>query len=151
MGLCTWLPSINCKWCLIVLCTIQFFVGASMRSPRVPRNIKTLIPKQTPTWGTKQGNESSVKATWLGYIVVQWPSMVMLKSFALAATHATSLNYPLPLALRTVSVSFLTLYSRIAVLHPSGWGLLAILVRHSHQIQQHDLSCRPDARFRCAL
>ncbi len=151
MGLCMCLPSINCKRCLIVLCAIQFFVGASMRSPRVPRNIKTLIPKQTPTWGTKQGNESSVKATWLGYIVVQWPSMVMLKSFALAATHATSLNYPLPLALCAASISFLTLYSRIAVLHPSGWGLLAILVRHSHQIQQHDLSCCPDARFRCAL
>ena len=41
-----------------------------MRSPRVPRNIKTLIPKQTPTWGAKQGNESSAKATWLGYVVV---------------------------------------------------------------------------------
>ena len=150
MGLRTCLPSINCKRCLIVLFAIQFFVGASMRSPRVPRNIKTLIPKQTPTWGAKQGNESSAKATWLGYVVVQWP-LIMLKSFVLAATHATSLNCPLPLALPAASVSFLTLYSRIAVLHPSGWGLLAILVRHSHQIQQHDLSSRPDARSRCAL
>ncbi len=43
--------------------------------------------------------------------------------------HATLLNYPLPLVQRAVFVSFLTLYSRIAVLRPSGLGLLVLLVR----------------------
>jgi hypothetical protein len=45
--------------------------------------------------------------------------------------HATLLNYPLPLAHRAAFVSFLTQYSRIAVLRPSGSGLLVLLVRQS--------------------
>jgi len=38
-----------------------------MRSPRVPKDIKSLIPTQTPTWGAQHGNESRGKATWLGH------------------------------------------------------------------------------------
>ena len=45
--------------------------------------------------------------------------------------HATLLSYPLPLAHRAAFVSFLTQYSRIAVLRPSGSGLLVLLVRQS--------------------
>jgi len=44
--------------------------------------------------------------------------------------HATLLNYLLPLAQRAAFVSFLTLYSRIAVLRPRGSGLLVLLVRY---------------------
>ncbi|KAF8478055.1 N-acyl-phosphatidylethanolamine-hydrolyzing phospholipase D [Russula ochroleuca] len=43
-------------------CRLRFFLG---RSPRIPKNIKSLIPKQTPTWGAKRGNDA--KATWLGH------------------------------------------------------------------------------------
>ena len=43
----------------------------SLRAPRVPQNIKSLIPKQTPTWGTEPVNENSAKATWLGYATIQ--------------------------------------------------------------------------------
>ena len=39
----------------------------TFRGPRLPKNIKTLIPKQIPTWGAEPGNEGSAKATWLGY------------------------------------------------------------------------------------
>lgn len=38
-----------------------------MRSPRIPKDIKSLIPKQTPAWGALRGNENSAKATWLGH------------------------------------------------------------------------------------
>ncbi|KAI0300367.1 N-acyl-phosphatidylethanolamine-hydrolyzing phospholipase D [Russula brevipes] len=36
--------------------------------PRIPKNIRSLIPRQIPTWGTQRGNESGAKATWLGYV-----------------------------------------------------------------------------------
>jgi N-acyl-phosphatidylethanolamine-hydrolysing phospholipase D len=40
----------------------------SVRSPRIPKNIQSLIPKQTPTWGAQHGNGHNGKATWLGYV-----------------------------------------------------------------------------------
>lgn len=49
---------------------IQFMFNANFRRPRIPQDIKTLIPKQTPTWGAGPGNEGSAKATWLGYAIV---------------------------------------------------------------------------------
>jgi hypothetical protein len=122
-----------------------------MWSPRVPRNIKSLIPRQTPTWGTQRGNERSAKATWLGYVLVQITLGDTQFIHTLAVMHATSLNSPLRLGRREASVSFLTLSSRIAVLRPSGLGLLALLVRCSHQMQQQDLLYVPNIRFRCAL
>ncbi|KAI9510614.1 N-acyl-phosphatidylethanolamine-hydrolyzing phospholipase D [Russula earlei] len=51
------------QWASAV-CVIQFFLS---RSPRIPKNIKSLVPKQTVTWGAHLGNESSAKATWLGH------------------------------------------------------------------------------------
>lgn len=56
--------------CLISSCAFQFFSGFFTRSPRVPKDIKSLIPKQTPTWGAQHGNGSSGKATWLRYVPV---------------------------------------------------------------------------------
>jgi hypothetical protein len=150
LSVCAVLPT-NCKRCLIVFCAIQFFLASWMWSPQVPRNIKSLIPKKTPTWGAQRGNESNAKATWLGYVLVQIPLDDTQSSHGLAAMHATSLNSPLRLGRRAASVSFLTLSSRIAALRPSGWGLLASLVRCSHQMQQRDLLYVPDIRFRCAL
>jgi hypothetical protein len=49
---------------------LRFGFTISLRSPDLPRDIKSLVPKQTPTWGTEPGNESSAKATWLGYVVI---------------------------------------------------------------------------------
>ncbi|KAI0252431.1 N-acyl-phosphatidylethanolamine-hydrolyzing phospholipase D [Lactifluus subvellereus] len=46
---------------------VSFFLGISARSPRIPRDIKSLIAKQAPTWGAQRGNERSAKATWLGH------------------------------------------------------------------------------------
>ena len=48
--------------------TTQFFLSMTTRSPRIPKDIKSLIPTQTPTWVAQRGNESSAKATWLGYV-----------------------------------------------------------------------------------
>jgi hypothetical protein len=48
------------------VCTIQFFLATP--GPRIPKNIRSLIPRQIPTWGTQRGNESGAKATWLGYV-----------------------------------------------------------------------------------
>ena len=141
----------NCKRCLIVPCAIQFFLTSWIWSPRVPRNVKSLIPKQTPTWGAQRGNESNAKATWLGYVLVQITFCDTQLSHELAVMHATSLNSPLRLGQRAASVSFLTPSSRIAVLRPSGWGLLALLVRSSHQTQQQGLLYAPDIRPRSAL
>ncbi|KAI0051424.1 N-acyl-phosphatidylethanolamine-hydrolyzing phospholipase D [Auriscalpium vulgare] len=39
--------------------------GASR--PKIPDDIKTLVPSQHPTWGNKPGNEGHAKATWLGH------------------------------------------------------------------------------------
>jgi N-acyl-phosphatidylethanolamine-hydrolysing phospholipase D len=47
---------------------IQFFLSISARGPRIPRNVKSLIPRQAPTWGAQRGNASSAKATWLGCV-----------------------------------------------------------------------------------
>ncbi|KAF8478054.1 N-acyl-phosphatidylethanolamine-hydrolyzing phospholipase D [Russula ochroleuca] len=44
-----------------------FILKTNFWPPRVPKNIKSLIPKQTPTWGAEPGNEGSAKATWLGH------------------------------------------------------------------------------------
>ncbi|KAH9997975.1 N-acyl-phosphatidylethanolamine-hydrolyzing phospholipase D [Russula vinacea] len=41
---------------------VSFFFG---RGPRIPKNIKSLIPTQTPTWGAKRITDG--KATWLGH------------------------------------------------------------------------------------
>src|SRR5487761_1544538 len=103
-----------------------------MWSPRVPKNIKSLIPKQTPTWGAQRGKESSAKATWLGYVLVQMTLDDSQKSYALTVMHATSSNCPLRLARHAASASFLTRCSLIAVLRPSGLDLFALLVRHPH-------------------
>jgi len=46
---------------------VSFFSGTFIRSPRVPKAIKSLIPTQTPTWGAQHGNGGSGKATWLGH------------------------------------------------------------------------------------
>lgn len=56
--------------CLTSQCAIQFFSGFTMRSPRVPKDIKSLIAKQIPTWGAQHGNANRAKATWLGYVVI---------------------------------------------------------------------------------
>lgn len=46
---------------------ISFLLSFSSRAPRIPNNIKSLIPNQIPTWGAQPGNEGSAKATWLGH------------------------------------------------------------------------------------
>lgn len=60
--------------------------------------------------------------------------------------HATLLSYPLPLAHRAAFVSFLTQYFRIAVLRPSGSGLLVLLVRQS---TKHDTTTSHIALMLC--
>lgn len=53
---------------------------ANFRRPRIPQDIKTLIPKQTPTWGAGPGNEGSAKATWLGYAMFSvWAVMLRVE------------------------------------------------------------------------
>ncbi|KAH9080634.1 N-acyl-phosphatidylethanolamine-hydrolyzing phospholipase D [Lactarius deliciosus] len=46
---------------------LSILVAAILRSPDIPRDIKSSIPTQSPTWGTESGNEDSAKATWLGH------------------------------------------------------------------------------------
>ncbi|KAH9971903.1 N-acyl-phosphatidylethanolamine-hydrolyzing phospholipase D [Lactifluus volemus] len=46
---------------------LSFFFAFSARGPRVPGNIKSLIPRKVPTWGAQRENASSAKATWLGH------------------------------------------------------------------------------------
>jgi len=47
----------------------SFFLSMTTRSPRIPKDVKSLIPTQTPTWGAQRRNEirSGAKATWLGH------------------------------------------------------------------------------------
>jgi len=51
--------------------SIQFTFKLILRAPSPPRDVKSLIPKQTPTWGAEPGNENNAKATWLGYATIQ--------------------------------------------------------------------------------
>lgn len=120
MGLCACLA-------LVLICTpshkrhyaIKFFIGMWTRSPRIPKNIKSLIPKQTPTWGAQRGNENAAKATWLGYVTSEnGPLMLIPTGCVLTVTLATLSNYPLLLVLRAASGSFLTLYFPSVVLRP---------------------------------
>jgi len=55
---------------------LSFLFKLTLRAPRPPRDAKSLIPKQTPTWGTEPGNENSAKATWLGHAcyLVEFPT-----------------------------------------------------------------------------
>ncbi|KAH9969505.1 N-acyl-phosphatidylethanolamine-hydrolyzing phospholipase D [Russula dissimulans] len=46
---------------------LPFLSRLALRAPSPPQNIKSLIPSQTPTWGTTPENESRAKATWLGH------------------------------------------------------------------------------------
>ncbi|KAI0304495.1 N-acyl-phosphatidylethanolamine-hydrolyzing phospholipase D [Multifurca ochricompacta] len=46
---------------------VSFFFKVTLRTPDLPQNVKSLIPTQTPTWGSEVGNQSSAKATWLGH------------------------------------------------------------------------------------
>ncbi|KAI0259842.1 N-acyl-phosphatidylethanolamine-hydrolyzing phospholipase D [Gloeopeniophorella convolvens] len=43
------------------------FIGSTGRTPPIPKDIKSLIPSQTPTWAAGLENEKSAKATWLGH------------------------------------------------------------------------------------
>ena len=49
----------------------QFVFKLILQAPSLPRNVKSLILHQTPTWGTEPGNENNAKATWLGYASLQ--------------------------------------------------------------------------------
>jgi len=51
----------------LAICTTYLFLSMITRNPRIPKDIKSLIPTRTPTWGVQHGNESSAKATWLGH------------------------------------------------------------------------------------
>ncbi|KAH9003533.1 N-acyl-phosphatidylethanolamine-hydrolyzing phospholipase D [Lactarius hatsudake] len=46
---------------------VSFFFATTLRSPKIPQDVKSSIPIQTPTWGTESGKEDSAKATWLGH------------------------------------------------------------------------------------
>jgi hypothetical protein len=153
---CVSCSGVDCgRYLISTIATIQFFFGISARGPRIPENIKSLIPSQIPTWGAKRGNETVAKATWLGYAYSpsrNGPSMI-LKRYTLTVMPATSLNYPHPLVRPAAFVSFSTLYSPNVVLRPVGLGLHALRVWLSHELQLHDP--RPHASLchtiRCAL
>jgi hypothetical protein len=47
---------------------MQFMWENFTNPPKVPalKELTTLIPSQTPTWGTEPENKGKIKATWLG-------------------------------------------------------------------------------------
>ncbi|KAH8998664.1 N-acyl-phosphatidylethanolamine-hydrolyzing phospholipase D [Lactarius akahatsu] len=52
----------------------QIFVAAILRSPDIPRDVKSSIPVQSPTWDTESVNEDSAKATYHACYLVELPT-----------------------------------------------------------------------------
>jgi len=89
----------------------------NFRGPHLPKDIKTLIPKQTPTWGTEPGNESNAKATWLGYAIIylgeveSWFIRLCFGYFYSHACYLVELPTP-PGAARGVRIIFDPVFSK---------------------------------------
>jgi hypothetical protein len=125
----------------------QFLFTVTLRPPNPPRDIKSLIPKQPPTWGTEPGNGSRAKATWLGYVVIchdityRWSPpghrfllRLRAESCVFTVMLAISLSSPRLLAQHVVSVSYSIPYFHIAVHLSSGWDPHVSLVRAPYNL-----------------
>ncbi|KAH9042216.1 hypothetical protein EDB85DRAFT_1238467 [Lactarius pseudohatsudake] len=53
---------------------LSIFVAAILRSPDIPRDVKSSIPARYPTWNTECGNEDSAKATCHACYLVELPT-----------------------------------------------------------------------------
>jgi hypothetical protein len=115
---------------------LRFAFTVTFRSPDLPRDIKSLVPKQTPTWGTEPGKESSAKATWLGYVVIRHDTPVPFgrhpaidaESRVFIVMLATCLSFLRLLVQHVESVSYSIPYFQIAVPRLRGSDLHVTLV-----------------------